>query len=109
MKTLIVYDSLYKNTEKIAKAIGIALGRGTRVSSVTEVNTDYVKSIELLIVGSPTHGGRPTPAIEEFLSKIPPHSLIFQTDKILGHFFLEEKHGIGTESSTTNSSSGSKA
>lgn len=32
-------------------------------------------SIDFLIVGSPTHGGRPTGAIKEFLKKIPANAL----------------------------------
>ncbi len=77
MKVLIVYDSLYGNTEKIAKAIARALTSSgeVKILRVGEVNPSEFESVDLLIVGSPTQGGRPTPAIKESLSKIPANAL----------------------------------
>ena len=75
MKALIVYDSVYGNTEKIAKAIGGAITGEVKVMRVSEVNPSQLKTIDLFIVGSPTQGGRPTPAIQEFLDKAPESSL----------------------------------
>jgi len=71
MKVLIVYDSVYGNTEKIAKAIGGAITGDVKVLRIGEMNPSELESIDLFIVGSPTHGGRPTPAIQDFLNKIP--------------------------------------
>lgn len=70
MKALIVYDSVYGNTEKIAKAIGGAITGEVKVLRVNEANPSKLKTIDLLIVGSPTQGGRPTPAIQDFLDKV---------------------------------------
>jgi len=70
MKSLIVYDSLYGNTEKIAKAIGAALTGEVKVLRVGEVDPSELKTFDLLIVGSPTHGGRASPTMREFLDKI---------------------------------------
>ena len=70
MKTLVVYDSLYGNTERIAKAIGDALTGEVKVLSVGEVNPSELKSFDLLFVGSPTHGGRASPPMREFLDKV---------------------------------------
>ena len=75
MKTLIVYDSVYGNTEKIAEAIGGAITGEVKVVRVGEVNSSELKTIDLLIIGSPTQGGRPTPAIRGFLDKVPEASL----------------------------------
>ena len=75
MKTLVVYDSVYGNTEKIARAIGLAIKDGVRVLRAREVNPSELKTIDLFIAGSPTQGGRATPAIQEFLDKIPIASL----------------------------------
>jgi len=75
MKVLIVYDSVYGNTEKIAKAIGGAITGDVKVFRVGEVNPSEIKTIDLFIIGSPTQGGRPTPAIQDFLNKIPEPSL----------------------------------
>ena len=75
MKALIVYDSVYGNTEKIAKAIGGAITGDIKVLHTGETSSSDLKELDLLIVGSPTHGGRPTPAVKEFLSKIPSNAL----------------------------------
>lgn len=75
MKTLVVYDSLYGNTERIAQAIGNALPGEVKVSQVGDVNPSELSSFDLLIVGSPTHGGRASPAMREFLDKVQPSAL----------------------------------
>ena len=82
MKTLIIFDSFFGNTEQIAQAIGNALGsaaQGTppdiRVVRITNVTQEDLQGIDLLIVGSPTRGFRPTPAIADFLKAIAVNSL----------------------------------
>jgi len=77
MKALIVYDSLYGNTEEIARAVDGALTPAgeVKVLRVGEANPSECASVDLLIVGSPTQGGKATPAIQEFLSKIPANAL----------------------------------
>ena len=72
MKALIVYDSLHGNTEKIARAIaaGLAPSGDVKVLRAGEANISELESIDLLIVGSPTQGGRPTPAIQDFLNRV---------------------------------------
>ncbi len=73
MKALIVYDSVYGNTEKIARAIAEAITPSDEVKVLRagEANPSELASIDLLIVGSPTHGGRPTSAVQNLLNKIP--------------------------------------
>ena len=73
MKTLIVYDSVFGNTEKIAQAIGNSLSSKENVETlrVSEVRPEQLIGLELLIVGSPTRAFRPTKAITDFLNKIP--------------------------------------
>lgn len=70
MKTLIIYDSLYGNTEQIANAIGGGIGGEVKVVKVGEANVDELSSYDLLVVGSPTQGGRHTVATKAFLDKI---------------------------------------
>ena len=70
MKALVVYDSVYGNTEEIAKAIGGAITGDVKVLGAGEVNLSELESIDFLIVGAPTQGGRPTPAIQDFLNKV---------------------------------------
>jgi flavodoxin len=68
MNALIVYDSPYGNTEKIAQAIGKSIGG--QVLQVREVNQASLKGFDLLIIGSPTHGGFPTEGMYGLL-KVP--------------------------------------
>ena len=70
MKTLVVYDSMYGNTEKVAEAIGGAIVGDVMVLNAAKANPSELESIDLLIVGSPTQGGRPTPAIQDFLNRV---------------------------------------
>jgi len=73
VKALIVYDSVYGNTEKIARAIAEAITPSyeVKVLRVGEANPSELAPTDLLIVGSPTHAGRPTPAIQDLLNKVP--------------------------------------
>jgi flavodoxin I len=77
MKALIVYDSVYGNTEKIATVVAEAItpSNEVKVLRVGEANPSELASTDLLIVGSPTHAGRPTPAIQDLLNKDPKLSL----------------------------------
>jgi flavodoxin len=72
MKALIVYDSVYGHTEKIAQTIGTALTNeyDVEVVKANKVRVNQLPSINLLIIGSPTHGGRFTEAIQNFLNDI---------------------------------------
>ncbi len=71
MKALVVYDSVHGNTEKIAQVAGNVINGEVSVRRVGEVSPSDLKSIDLLIVGSPTHGGKPTQAIQGFLNSMP--------------------------------------
>jgi flavodoxin len=75
VKALIIYDSVYGSTEEIAKAITGAITCEVRTVRVAEASPADVRSTDLLIVGSPTHGGRPTPAIQGLLDGIADSSL----------------------------------
>jgi len=70
MKALIVYDSAYGNTEKIAKAIGSAVAGEMEVVRAGKADPGRLKGVDVLVVGSPVYGGRPTPATLEFLGRI---------------------------------------
>jgi flavodoxin len=76
MKALIVYGSVYGNTEKIAQAIASGLGEKgeARLVRAGKENVD-LQGVDLLVVGSPTQGGRPTPPVQEFLKAIPSNGL----------------------------------
>lgn len=73
MKALLIYDSIYGNTEKIAKAVGKELG--CEALHVSAASPSSLKNISLLIIGSPTHGGNETPALQKFIASLPKDSL----------------------------------
>ena len=65
MKTLVIYDSTYGNTEQVARAMAQALGGPAR--KVGAQTPEDLQGLDVLIVGSPTHGGRPTPEVQALL------------------------------------------
>jgi flavodoxin len=77
MKTLVIYDSMYGNTEKVARAMAAAIETiGTaNVAMVGDASAAQLEGVELLLVGSPTRGFRPTPATSAYLKKLPAGSL----------------------------------
>jgi len=70
MKTLVVYDSMYGNTEQIARAIGSGITGDVSVVRVGEAEPQQLEAIDLLVVGSPTQAGRATMPVQTFLSKV---------------------------------------
>lgn len=77
MKALVVYDSVFGNTEQIALVIGNALGStdDAKTLRAAEVKPEHLNGLSLLIVGSPTRAFRPTKPIADFLNQIPASGL----------------------------------
>jgi flavodoxin len=74
MKVTIVYDSIFGNTEKVANAIadGLREGNAVQLLTVQKAHDADLADTDLLIVGSPTRGFRPTPLISEFVESYDP-------------------------------------
>ena len=66
---LIVYDSYFGNTEKIAQAIGEIL-EDAAVKKVHDLEQTDLDGVQILIVGSPTRAFRPSPAIMNFIKRL---------------------------------------
>jgi flavodoxin len=77
MGTLVIYDSLHGNTERVARAIAAAAGpaREVTVRPVGGVATSDLAEASLLIVGAPTHRFRPSPPLAAFLADLGPTAL----------------------------------
>jgi len=77
MKSMVVYDSLYGNTEQIAQKIASTLGsqEDVGVLRVGEVKLEQLAGLKLLVVGGPTQRLRATEAIYNFLNRIPKNGL----------------------------------
>ena len=77
MNTVVVYDSQFGNTEQIAQAIASnlrAFGQAQAVR-VDPAHPVEFQGVDLLILGCPTQGFRPTPAMLSFLGKVSSQSL----------------------------------
>jgi flavodoxin len=70
MSAIVIYDSLYGNTEQIAKAIADGFGGETKVVRVGDVRAEDIAPYHFVIIGSPTQGGRQTAPVKEFVDKL---------------------------------------
>lgn len=93
MKKLVVYDSMYGNTSKIAHVIAHTLE--ARVLPVAKVRLSDLEGLGVLVVGSPTQGGRPTPALQKFLNTISANQLEHSRVAAFDTRFAHNEHGIG--------------
>jgi flavodoxin len=57
MKTLVVYESMFGNTEQIANAVAAGLGESVdvQVTEVADAPTDPGPDVALIVAGGPTH------------------------------------------------------
>ena len=77
MKAMVIYDSVFGNTEQVAREIGNSLDsqENVEILRVSSTKPDQLTGLELLFVGSPTRGFRPTEGISNFLKRIPADGL----------------------------------
>ena len=77
MNVLVIYDSVFGNTEKIAQALGAALVAvgDVQILPVSQVTAEKIGALHLLVVGSPTRSFRPTEPIVKFLNALPKNHL----------------------------------
>ncbi|WP_228403572.1 flavodoxin domain-containing protein [Pseudarthrobacter sp. L1SW] len=70
MKAFVVYDSAYGNTKTIAEALAAGLGNKAAAVPVDRFDAGSLQSGDLLVVGSPINGWRPTPKITQALADL---------------------------------------
>ncbi len=76
MKAMVVYDSVYGNTEQVAQAIGRALvDAEVATLRVNNVQPEQLAGLQILVVGSPTQRFSPLPTTTNLLKSIPAGSL----------------------------------
>ncbi|MFA5835331.1 MAG: flavodoxin domain-containing protein [Bellilinea sp.] len=77
MKALVIFESVYGNTEKVARAIGAGLAAAGEVLvvSAAEAKPEQLTGLDLLVVGSPTQAFGPIAGTKEFLKTLPVHAL----------------------------------
>jgi flavodoxin len=74
MHTLVIYDTKFGNTAKIAEAIARGAGARGSVSllDTAEAAQPLAERPDLLIVGGPTQKRGPSPALRGFVDALPP-------------------------------------
>lgn len=77
MKTLVVYESFFHNTEFIAKEIGKGLAKtmDANVLQFEDVKPEHLANLSLLVIGSPTQRFGPTEEITKFIHALPAGTL----------------------------------
>ena len=57
MKALVVYESMFGNTEQLARAVAAGLGESVdvQVTEVTDAPTEPDPEVALIVAGGPTH------------------------------------------------------
>ncbi len=74
MKALIVFESRYGNTKRVAEAIveGMRQVEGIEavLSEVKDVDLTAIPSYDVIVIGGPNHMGGPTRGIKKFIDKL---------------------------------------
>ncbi|MBI5037795.1 MAG: flavodoxin domain-containing protein [Candidatus Kerfeldbacteria bacterium] len=70
MKVVLVYDSVFGNTSKIAHAIYGALGKTAKIIKAWEFQPAMIQSADLVVMGSPINVWRPTKNMLEVFVKL---------------------------------------
>ncbi|MBI5037927.1 MAG: flavodoxin family protein [Candidatus Kerfeldbacteria bacterium] len=95
MKTLVIFDSQFGNTQKIAEAIKLGLSGDVLMKRASDVLPEDFTSLGILVVGSPTQGGRATQAVQACINALPAGSLKDVRVAAFDTRFNAEKYNIG--------------
>ncbi len=77
MKTVILFDSYFGNTEKVAAVIKEKLETSGELifERFSSASPEILKNADILILGSPTRAFRPTKPATDFINTLPSKSL----------------------------------
>src|SRR5215210_9517148 len=75
MKAIVLYDTRFGNTEKIAKSLEIGLKESAGIQTTSCVNAkdvtiDSLKECDLICVGAPTEGFTVSKTMKDFIRKL---------------------------------------
>jgi flavodoxin len=71
MKAVVIFDSTWGNTERIANAVASGIGGTTKALRVGAAGEVDLAHVDLLVLGSPILGGRPSPAMLTYVKAVP--------------------------------------
>jgi flavodoxin len=70
LRAWVVYDSVSGNTRTVAQAIALSIGGHVKAVRAQDADCNEAAGLDLLVIGSPTHGGRPTEAVARFVERV---------------------------------------
>jgi flavodoxin len=70
MKALVIFDTSFGNTKIIAETIARELGNDTKAVLVSDFDINELGGIDLLVVGSPIIGWKPSERMDKFLASL---------------------------------------
>ncbi len=74
MKVLIVYDTKYGNTKKVAEliadGINTAEGNETVINHIDDIDMGKDETYDLILIGSPNHMGSHTKTVKKFIKNL---------------------------------------
>ena len=70
MKALVIYDSVYGNTKRVAEVVAAELGKNAKMVSASDFKDKDLAAADLLVVGSPIVGWSPTEKMGRFLKAL---------------------------------------
>jgi len=84
MKTLVLYDSVFGNTKKVAESMAGAFKKAdVKLVGVADFTAQDAEAADVLLVGSPTRAFNPTPTMTGVLKSLPnlkgKKALVFDT------------------------------
>ena len=91
---IVLYDSAFGNTAKVAEAIAEGIGDRAVLIRASESDTTDWTTVALLVAGSPTQGGRPTKGFQTFLAHIPAGALRDVPVAAFDTRFATRNHGV---------------
>jgi flavodoxin len=86
MQSIVIYDSLFGNTEKIARVIynGLAPHGLSRLVMAGEINLGELTAETLVVLGSPTQNRGLSPAMQALVDTAPAHALAGRAVVVFG-------------------------
>lgn len=97
MNTLIIYDSAYGNTAKVAYVIENEASTFGKVKHVMakDFKVSDITDVDVMFIGSPTQGGRPTQSISDLVNSLSSDVYKHIPVATFDTRFATEAHGLG--------------
>ena len=94
MFVLIIYDSLYGNTARIAQTLADeANGHQSKAVAIGGVTPLEIMHADLLVIGSPTQGGHPTQSMQQYIDGLLSSWLLDKPVAAFDTRFAKQGHG----------------